>query len=82
MLETIVAIIFILFGIIALVGPFIITMKPSKKDKKNKKLQERQELANVFCDFYKTITGEEVQITVRLNSDYEYTINKEDNENV
>lgn len=74
MLEAIVATIFILFMLVALVGPLILHI-PSKKDRK---LQKKQELANMFCDFYKTITGEEVHITVKLNSEYEYTIEKED----
>lgn len=73
MLEAIVATIFILFMLVALVGPFILYI-PSKKDRK---LQKKQELANMFCDFYKAITGEEVQITVKLNTEYEYIIEKE-----
>lgn len=44
-------------------------------------LAKRQELADLFCEYYKAITGEDVHIKVGLNHTYEYTYDLEDKKN-
>lgn len=44
-------------------------------------LAKRQKLADLFCEYYKAITGKEAHIIVELNPTYKYTNSLEDKNN-